>query len=219
MRKAPREFPGESSCLSASFLPIFPKYHLLGKASKSQIHLTQPPTQPPGKSHLTSQDSLSSPMKRGSNTWFAAWQGGSQSRDIQHAWHTGGAQWSLGFSSLSGFLSYLFIWLQGIFLSLWGLLPSWGSQNLEGRLRSCVHGLSCPRGTWDLSSRTRGRIPVPCIGRWILNHWATREITSLSFSWIKIARLHQGVTTAPSIGSFTDEELEVQRGELTFPQG
>ena len=36
MRKAPREFPGESSCLSASFLPIFPKYHLLGKASKSQ---------------------------------------------------------------------------------------------------------------------------------------------------------------------------------------
>ena len=32
------------------------------------------------------------------------------------------------------------------------------------------------RSIWDLSSPTRGRTCVPCIGRWILNHWTTREI-------------------------------------------
>ena len=32
-----------------------------------------------------------------------------------------------------------------------------------------------PPGMWDLSSPTRGRTQVPCIGRRILNHWITRE--------------------------------------------
>ena len=30
-------------------------------------------------------------------------------------------------------------------------------------------------GTWDLSFLT-GINPVPCIGKWILNHWTTREV-------------------------------------------
>lgn len=38
MRKAPRGLPTESSCLSESFLPIFPKYHLQGRAGKHQLH-------------------------------------------------------------------------------------------------------------------------------------------------------------------------------------
>ena len=38
-----------------------------------------------------------------------------------------------------------------------------------------VHGLVSP-GLWDLSSPTRDRTWVPCIARWILNHWATREV-------------------------------------------
>ena len=29
---------------------------------------------------------------------------------------------------------------------------------------------------WDLSSPTRDQIHVHCIGRWILNHWTTREV-------------------------------------------
>ena len=29
---------------------------------------------------------------------------------------------------------------------------------------------------WDVgSSQTRDRVSVPCIARWILNHWAARE--------------------------------------------
>ena len=31
------------------------------------------------------------------------------------------------------------------------------------------------QGTWDLSFLT-GINPVPCIGKWILNHWTTREV-------------------------------------------
>ena len=27
-----------------------------------------------------------------------------------------------------------------------------------------------------LSSRTRDRTHVPCVGRWILTHWTTREV-------------------------------------------
>ena len=30
---------------------------------------------------------------------------------------------------------------------------------------------------WDLSSRTRDQTHVPCIGRQILNHWTTREVS------------------------------------------
>ena len=36
------------------------------------------------------------------------------------------------------------------------------------------------RSTWDLSSPTRDQTPVPCIGRWILNHCATREVPTAS---------------------------------------
>ena len=32
------------------------------------------------------------------------------------------------------------------------------------------------------SSRTRDRTHVPCIGRWILNHWTTREAPAGAFS-------------------------------------
>ena len=32
---------------------------------------------------------------------------------------------------------------------------------------------------WDLSSPTRDRTRVPCIGRRILYHWTTREVTQL----------------------------------------
>ena len=33
-----------------------------------------------------------------------------------------------------------------------------------------------PCGIWDLSSQTRDRTRVPCIGRQILNHCTTREV-------------------------------------------
>ena len=38
---------------------------------------------------------------------------------------------------------------------------------------------------WDLSYPTRAKTPVPWIGRWILNHWTTREVLRLAFSPLK----------------------------------
>ena len=29
---------------------------------------------------------------------------------------------------------------------------------------------------WDLSYQIRDQTLVPCIARWILNHWATKEV-------------------------------------------
>ena len=34
---------------------------------------------------------------------------------------------------------------------------------------------------WDLGSLTRDGTHVPCIARWILNHWTTREVPNSAF--------------------------------------
>ena len=41
-----------------------------------------------------------------------------------------------------------------------------------------------PWGVWDLSSPTRDRTLIPCIGRRSLNHWTTREVPSLYFRFL-----------------------------------
>ena len=41
---------------------------------------------------------------------------------------------------------------------------------------SCSMWALLPHSVWDLSSLTRDRTHIPCIGRWILNCWTTREI-------------------------------------------
>ena len=63
------------------------------------------------------------------------------------------------------FLKKLFIYLAvlGLSYDVWGLLSI------------CGAWAYLPYGMWDLSSLTRDGTCVPCIGRQILNHWATRE--------------------------------------------
>ena len=59
-------------------------------------------------------------------------------------------------------------------------LSSCGSWALECRLSSCgSRGSVAPRHVG--SSRTRARTRVPCIGRWILNHCATRQVPKCIF--------------------------------------
>ena len=76
-------------------------------------------------------------------------------------------------------------------LVVWGLLIAvasfcWGTLALALRLHSCGTGLVA---TWNVgSSRASDWIRVPCIGRWILYLWATREAGSFilkvaSFPW------------------------------------
>ena len=51
-----------------------------------------------------------------------------------------------------------------------------GSLLVARRLSSCIVRAQLPRGVWDLSTPTRDQTHIPCIGRWILNHWTTREV-------------------------------------------
>ena len=53
---------------------------------------------------------------------------------------------------------------------LWAL-TSWYTASLIAARTSPV-----ARRTWDPSSLTKDRAQVPCIARWILSHWTTREI-------------------------------------------
>ena len=83
------------------------------------------------------------------------------------------------------------LWHAGCFFSLqlWGMgsracglcsLCHVGSLVEVHELSSCGMGLVA-RGMWDLSSPTRDQTHVPCIGRWILYHWTTREIPLIVF--------------------------------------
>ena len=59
------------------------------------------------------------------------------------------------------------------------LLRSTGSE--VHRLSSCSTQAWLPPGMWHLSSPTRDQTRIPCIGRWILNHWTTREVPPVRF--------------------------------------
>ena len=64
-----------------------------------------------------------------------------------------------------------------------GLCSLWHTGSLVEacELSSCGARAQLPRGMWDLSSLTRDRTHVPCIGRRILYHWTTREVPSVCF--------------------------------------
>ena len=69
---------------------------------------------------------------------------------------------------------------------------SWRSVSLvEARgLSSCGAWAQLPHGMWDLSSLTRDQTHIPCIGRWILNHWTAREVPGMT-SWYNLGTCWQ----------------------------
>ena len=92
-----------------------------------------------------------------------------------------------------------------------------GTQALEHRLSSCgARGLVASRHVG--SSQARGRTRVSCIGRWILNHCATREAPSalssiaLLGSWRgqRTSFLHSLIDEIPNF--YTQDPLLVQKG-------
>ena len=70
------------------------------------------------------------------------------------------------------------------------------------RLSSCGVRTQLPCSMWDLSCLTRGRTWVPCIGRWILNRWTTREVPSFN--------LYKTPMRYILIFLFSDEETKAQ---------
>ena len=82
--------------------------------------------------------------------------------------------------------------VRGSYPSLWGsgfslqqLLLWWSPALGCAGFRSCSTeaqdlwqpGLAAPQHVG--SSRTKGQTGVPCIARWVLNHWTTREVVFL----------------------------------------
>ena len=66
---------------------------------------------------------------------------------------------------LSIYLSiYIYIYIYFFFPQPLGLQGTWAY---------LLHGM------WDVSSPTRDGTNVPCVGRWILNHWSTRRVPVL----------------------------------------
>ena len=57
--------------------------------------------------------------------------------------------------------------------SLQWLLLLWSKAPGAQAPGAVAHGLSCP-GAWG-PSLTKYETPVPCNGRWIFNHWTTKE--------------------------------------------
>ena len=69
------------------------------------------------------------------------------------------------------------LWHVGSFVAACGLLSKCGSQvpDVCG-LSSYIAEVWLSCGMRDLSSPTRNQTCIPCIRRWILNHWTTREV-------------------------------------------
>ena len=66
-------------------------------------------------------------------------------------------------------------------LRLCWLLFWWNTGSRVYGLSSCGAWASLPSGVWDLSSPTKDQTHVLYIGRWILNHWTTRNVPPESF--------------------------------------
>ena len=73
------------------------------------------------------------------------------------------------------------------------ILQHAGSLVKACELNSCGARVQLPHGMWDLSSSTRDRTHIPCIGRWILYHWITREVPPSVFELIDCAYPYFGI--------------------------
>ena len=94
------------------------------------------------------------------------------------------------------FLNFIFNWR--IITVLWWFLPYIKMNSMCTILKVfidlvqyCFHFFFffLPWGMWDLRSPTRGGTWPPCIRRWRLNHWTTREIPMYHFKWFSLGRI------------------------------
>ena len=101
-------------------------------------------------------------------------------------------QWGLFFTVVCGLLTAVASLIAGH-----GLYGTWAQQLQLVGSRAWVKQL-WPMGLaacsmWDSSSQTKDGTHVPCIGRWILNHWTTREVPEI-FIFFKLCTDPKGLT-------------------------
>ena len=67
----------------------------------------------------------------------------------------------------------------------WVLVTALSTFHCGLEFSSCDAWAQVLWGTWDLSSQTKSRTHVLCIGRQILNHWTTRKsLNRWNFTWM-----------------------------------
>ena len=89
-----------------------------------------------------------------------------------------------------------------------GIPVTWRSSCLHLKKRELPHcRFFCLfvwlHSVWDLSSPARDRTCVPCIERWILNHWATRKVLVLPIRktvTVRAIRISKKVRPVRSVG-------------------
>ena len=74
------------------------------------------------------------------------------------------------------FVYIIYFWPRQVLVAAHGLFVA-----VRRLLSSCSMRALLPRSMWDPSYPIRDRTHVPCIGRQILNHWATGEVPRKGF--------------------------------------
>ena len=59
--------------------------------------------------------------------------------------------------------------------------------------------LALPHGMWDCSSLTRNRTYIPYVGKWILYHWTTREVSPCGIWKFQVPSPGTGQVATPKI--------------------
>lgn len=60
---------------------------------------------------------------------------------------------------------------------------------------------------WDLDFMTRDQIWGPCVGRWSLHHWTTREVLMVEVLFIWLHGLECSISLIPERGDRTQVPL------------
>ena len=121
----------------------------------------------------------------------------------------------------NGYLSfsntYLFLAVSGgscvsFSLSVSPWAPEWVSSVVA------MHVLSCPN-IWDLSFQTRDQTSIPCIERWVRNHWTTREAPKFLFLCFSSLMCQIRMIIAPTPlcthAKYLEEYLQHSRGLIS----
>ena len=86
---------------------------------------------------------------------------------------------------LSTFLVFRFVWVF-FFFFFWF---AWALQSTTCASLVAVPGLSCPKACGILVPRTGIEPAFPCIARWILNHWTTRQVPVFRYFGVAVQGL------------------------------
>ena len=129
------------------------------------------------------------------------------------------------------FFKFIYFWLCWGFAAVHGLslvVESWGFSCCRAQALGCIGSVAVAHrlSSSETSSLSRDRTCVPCLGRYILNPWTTREVPILSF-WLSRLGLYGvwefaflrsfQVTLKLLVGHQTSGKTHLHEAGLTVP--